>query len=190
VPDHDGLRVCCELSQPLPEARLDELALLPRHGSSLLLSAKSAIDELTALAEHDQALVPVANATRRLRNVLDEVWHDMSRHKPTRIEVPKQSFLVAERLATCLAGIAAIQLWLRNRGAILDRATPGHHHEDVLWRDGRWLHAVLNSVLLAVGDHDDTDTIPHGVLLVVLINQVQTGRLPSLFDCRLAEAMC
>jgi alkylation response protein AidB-like acyl-CoA dehydrogenase len=189
--DHDGVHMCCELSQPLPEARLGELALIPRHGSSLLFSAVPAIDELTALAQCDKALAPVASAAQRLRSVLDEVWHDMSRHTPTRIEVPRHSFVLAERLATCLAGIAAVQLWLRNHGALCDRGSSPWQgrDEDVLWRNGRWLHAVLDLVLAAVGDHGTTDTTPHGVLLDVLIGQVQTGRLPSLFGCRLAEAM-
>lgn len=190
TPDRHALNVCCELSQPLPEACFGRLVLIPRHGSSLLLSAASAIDELTALARHDRALDPVANAARHLRSALGGVWHDMRWHTPTRIEVPKYSFLLAERLAACVAGVAAIQLWLRNHEVILDRAASPGRDQDVLWRNGMWLHAVLDLVLAALGDHDEAGTTPHEVLLDVLIHQVSSGRLPSLFDCRLAEAMC
>lgn len=188
--DREALRVCCALSQPLPEARLDQLTLIPRRGLSLLRSAPSAAAELTRLARRTSALAPVASLADRLHSTLENLLAEIGRQPPTRMDVPNHYFELAKRFAVVLAGLAAVQLWLHNHDAIPDQPPAGHRDrpEDLLWRNGAWLHAVLHRALSAAGDHHGIAPPPYGALLEVLVRQVKGGRLPSLFACRLAEA--
>jgi alkylation response protein AidB-like acyl-CoA dehydrogenase len=189
--DGEALRVCCALSQPLPEARLDQLTLIPRHGLSLLRSARAAVEELTRLARRSSALTPVAGLADRLHSTMNDLLAEIGRQPRTRMDVPKYCFELAKRFAIGMAGLAAIQLWLHNHEAVLDQSSASGQRggaEDMLWRNGTWLHAALYRALAATGDHRGVAPPPYSVLLEVLVRQVRSGHLTSLFGCQLAEA--
>ncbi|WP_340684125.1 acyl-CoA dehydrogenase family protein [Amycolatopsis coloradensis] len=191
APDHEGLAACCELSRPTPPAKLDRLALIPRNGASFLLAAESSISKVAALANDNPLLIPLATTAKRLGEALDELWMDISEEPLSGTDISNRLFAVAKRSALFFAGAVAIELWLRNHREVPVRRPTGRPRqaEDLLWRNGVWLHAVLYRILATTGDrHGAVATPPFDVLFDVLADQVKDERLPSLFGFQLAEA--
>lgn len=191
APDLEGLATCCDLSRPIPRAKLGRLALIPRNGASFLLAAESSISKLTALANDNPLLIPLAATAKRLGEALDELWLDIAAEPLSGTEVSNRLFSVAKRAALYFSGAVAIELWLRNHQEIPDRRPAGRPRqaEDLLWSNGVWLHAVLYRILTATGDqHGTLATPPFDLLFDVLADQVKNERLPSLFGFQLAEA--
>nr|MDT0667335.1 hypothetical protein [Micromonospora sp. DSM 115978] len=99
-----------------------------------------------------------------------------------RVAVPAASFDVAARLALCVAGTASVGLWMGCRRSALGSETAA------LWADGSWLRAVLARVLGSLGEIVEPDAAVDAVLFETLVRQAGTGRMLSLWPCRLAEA--
>ncbi|HEY6423372.1 MAG TPA: acyl-CoA dehydrogenase family protein [Pseudonocardiaceae bacterium] len=177
-PPAAGLRTCCELSQNLPDGDLGRLSLVATRGCSLLLALPAAVEELTALRRSEPELDSVADAARRLDAAVGTLHRLMDQLPPARLDMPPVAFDLAGRLATAMAGAAALLLWLRNRDAAARRGSV----TAALWCHGGWLHACLSRVLVALGDSSHIQRVPHDVLLHVLGRQVASGVAPSLFS--------
>ncbi|UMP06811.1 acyl-CoA dehydrogenase family protein [Amycolatopsis sp. EV170708-02-1] len=191
APDHEGLAACCELSRPIPRAELGKLALIPRSGASFLLAAESSISQVTALANDNALLMPLATTAQRLGEALDKLWMDIAEEPLSGTDISNHLFSVAKRSALYFAGAVAIELWLRNHQEVPARRPAGRPRraEDLLWRNGVWLHAALHRILTTTGDQrGGVATPPFDLLFDVLADQVRNEQLPSLFGFQLAEA--
>lgn len=141
--DDAGLRAATDLEQGLPEFVPDRLALVPRHGSSLLHGLPHAARQVADAAERDEVPDMLATRATGLAGTAGRLLTCLAAHRPTPRDQPTVAFDLAEQLARCLAGAAAVHLWAANRRRLADGpASP-------LWRRGLWLEAALHRV--AVG---------------------------------------
>lgn len=176
APDAAALAVLLDVGRPLPAFDPTRLTLVSRHGSSVLAALPALVEQLASQAGRAPQLAPVAELARQLQTRTDELVTALAGHRPVRVTVPRSAFQLAERLARHVAGAAAVGVWLHS-----------HHRYDhgpaaPLWRDGRWLQAVLRRVL-AVDRCPATDE----VLLDVLTGQRRNGWSLSLLPYRTAE---
>ena len=170
--DHDALAACADLHRDLPELDITALSLMSRKGIGALRALPDAVRVLAGSGPH---LAAAAAAAEQLHLVTESVFSDMSAYAPTRFP-SADAYELARRFALCLAGAACIQVWLHNHDAFTGAA---------LWSAGDWLGAALSRVLTRLGGAVD---VPADALVDTLVEQQRTGRLPSLFDCRLAQA--
>lgn len=195
-----GLAAAADLTAALPPADYRALRLMPTRGSSLLHALPGAARQLAELADEDPLLAPAAAAADRLARHAEELLTEIAGQPIVPPDVPAYAFTLARRLTHCLAGAAAVALWLghhRTAAASADPADPGCPAP--LWRHGRWLHAALDRVLTDIGptaarpdpprrDDAELDALDeaHRVLGEVLLAQVRAHRLTSLLPVRLA----
>ncbi|WP_328870171.1 acyl-CoA dehydrogenase family protein [Streptomyces sp. NBC_00287] len=160
----------CDLSVPLPDFDPADLSLMSRYGSSLL----SALPAWTAALEGH----PAAEAARRLLAVTEGVIEEMAAPRELVGGVPYEAFETARRLCLCCAGAACMGLWLHNRLV----ATGG------VWRDGVWLRAGLDRLLVRLGEHQRAaDREAYDRLLDEAYAARSAGRLFSLLRLDLAR---
>jgi hypothetical protein len=186
-PDADGLAATTTLARDLPEWRPAAQSLVSRNGSSLLQGLPAATAAITALAGAEPDLAPLAALATRFTSAVADLHHRIGTLRGTPMDVPRSTFDLAGRLALCLAGTAALHLWLRNRDEFADGDPDGLPELVPLWRDGIWPQAVLGRVLAGLGDRTCRQTARHQALFDALTAQTRAGYLTSLFDCRLAE---
>ncbi|MDB1089341.1 acyl-CoA dehydrogenase family protein [Streptomyces sp. ACA25] len=193
-----GLRLAADLSAELPAADHRKLRLVASSRVSVLKQLAPAVAHIEALAGADPVLAPVASAARTLLGRTDALLTEIAGQPIVPPDVPAHAFVLAHRLTLCLAGAAALSLWLGSRAALTEPTEEPDGPSGRLWRDGVWLHAVLDRVLEGCGP-DGTDNprdaaeeaaldTAHDVLGHVLHEQVLTGRLTSLLPARLAGA--
>ncbi|MFC4147270.1 AMP-binding protein [Micromonospora mangrovi] len=175
-PDADALAVLFDVGRGVPEFDPGRLTLVSRHGSSVLAALPGLVERLRRLAGRTPDLAPAAELAGLLQARTDELLTALAAYRPVRVTVPRSAFRLAERLALHVAGAAALGVWLHSH----------HRYDDgpaaPLWRDGRWLRAVLRRVLTA-------DRCPgtDDVLLDVLTGQRRQGWSLSLLPHRTAE---
>ncbi len=186
-PDAAGLTVTTTLDRQLPAWRTAAQTLVSRNGSSLLLGLPAARSAIATLAAAEPDLAPLADLANRFTAAVDDLHERIGMLRGTPMDVPRGTFDLAGRLALCLAGAAALHLWLHNRDAFACGDPDGLPELVALWRDGAWAQAVLSRVLHGLGDRTCRGTARHEVVFDALAGQVRAGYLPSLFDCRLAE---
>ncbi|MDN3022226.1 acyl-CoA dehydrogenase family protein [Streptomyces sp. S.PB5] len=161
----------CDLSVPLPEFDARGLSLLSRYGSSVL----GALPAWVARAESHPAL---AAAARRLLTVTEKVHEEMAAPWDLAAGVPYEAFETARRYCLCFAGAACLGLWLHNRLV----ATDG------VWRDGVWLRAALDRLLVRLGEQQGpADPEAYERLLDEAYEAGRTDRLFSLLRLGLAR---
>jgi alkylation response protein AidB-like acyl-CoA dehydrogenase len=186
-PDTEGLRTTTTLSETLPEWRPETLSLLPRKGSSLLLSLRSSAADVAELAESEPGFAQLAELAAKLVAALDLLYQRMASITASPMDVPKSTFVLAGHLASCIAGSAALRLWLDNRVAFSAESPDTPPALTALWRDGIWPAAALSRVLWSMGDTTCRHTPRHQALFDALVSQVDGNYLPSLLACRLVE---
>lgn len=163
--------LACDLSVPLPEFDPGRLTLMSRYGSSLL----GTLPAWTAQAEGDPL---VAAAAQRLLTATEAVHEEMAAPLDLVSGVPYEAFETARRYCLCFAGAACLGLWLHNRLV----ATGG------VWRDGIWLRAVLDRLLLRLGEQQGpADPEAYDRLLDEAYEARSAGRLFSLLRLGLAR---
>ena len=125
-----------DLGRPLDPFAPERVALVPRRGSGLLTRFRRVAPDWAAQAttEGEDAL---AGLIDDLALHVEDVIGRVARYRPVARDHPAEAFALAEEVAGCLAGAAAVQLWADSRSAFTGR--PGA----TLWRSGLWLQAVL-----------------------------------------------
>ena len=166
--DHEALATCADLGRDLPELDTAALSLMSRHGVGALRALPDAVAALAGAGPH------LAAAAEQLDGATQAVFAEIAGHTPSRFPAA-DAYELARRFALCLAGAACVQVWLHNQGAFAG----------TLWSNGTWLTAALSRVLTRLGVSAE---VPTDALVETLVSQERTGRLLSLFDCRLAEA--
>ncbi|WP_394846732.1 acyl-CoA dehydrogenase [Pendulispora brunnea] len=173
-----------DLSAPLPPFDRKRLSLLSVRGSRLLDTLPRSLDAIEQLLRADSGLEPLAVLCRALNEHTRQLLTTMAGVRPLAVAVPADAFALAHQMSLCIAGAAAIGLWLGSREHMADDSA-----NSGLWQQGGWLLAVIARILTALGvrvpDHDATDD----VLLSALTRQSQSGQMLSMLPCRLAEGM-
>ncbi len=162
--------VAAELARPLPDAELDQLSLLARRGCATTQALRTAIDELAELVATGEAPAALLADVRALQAAVDEVYAEMAVTAPAGRDIAPSTFGTAHRYALCVAGAAAVHVWLANRSwAPVAAAAP--------WRDGLWLRASLGYLLtqLRPADHP-----PRYAVFTDLFDCLPPGATPSL----------
>ncbi|WP_425720498.1 acyl-CoA dehydrogenase family protein [Micromonospora sp. DT233] len=175
-PDDAALAALFDVGRPVPAFDPARLTLVSRHGSSVLAALPGLVRRLTRLGGRDPELAAVVELARQLQARTDALLTAMAGHRPVRVTVPRSAFQLAERLALHVAAAAAVGVWLHSYHRY------EHGPAGPLWRDGRWLGAVLRRVL-AVERCPRTDE----VLLDVLTGQHGQGWSLSLLPHRTAR---
>ncbi|MEU0526584.1 acyl-CoA dehydrogenase family protein [Streptomyces niveus] len=176
--DTAGAAAACDLAAPLPPLDPSKLSLVARHGSGVMAGLTASVEEITRRAELDPALEPVAAAARRLLAVTHAVHSEMEEYQGVLAEVPAAAFEVARRYTLCWAGAACIGLWTQSADSLRDDAATG-----ALWRDGLWLRAALDRLLVRLGE-PAADGETYDELLGALRAARSSGRLFSLLPQR------
>lgn len=188
--DGDGLLAAGTLGTPLPEFDRGRLSLLARGGCSLVQSMPGCVDELRGLAERGVVPASLADRAGEVRTLTDDLHERLAAYRPTAREVPTEAFTLARRYTHSYAAAACMQLWLRNRLVVMDRAPAAAG----LWAHGEWLDAALARLLgllrtpprtpvrplLAAADGGPVDR-----MLRHLRAQHAAGGLFSLLPCQL-----
>ncbi|MFE4016776.1 acyl-CoA dehydrogenase [Streptomyces sp. NPDC059101] len=177
---------------PLPPARLADLALISRHGSSILGALPDHTAALTAAAAADPALAGAARAAHRLTARAARLLTALPKAAHTVTGTPPESFDRAAALALCTAGAACLGVW-RHAPRI------GRH-----WPAATWLEPALHRLLArldatgptgptdpATGDRTATraaaDDAVFGPLTDRLTDQYLRGEVFSLLPSTTAE---
>ncbi|MEU0954167.1 acyl-CoA dehydrogenase family protein [Streptomyces niveus] len=176
--DTAGAAAACDLATPLPPLDPSKLSLVARHGSGVMAGLAASVEEITRRAGLDPALEPVADAARRLLAVTHAVHTEMEEYQGVLAEVPAAAFEVARRYTLCWAGAACIGLWTHSADSLRDDAATG-----ALWRDGLWLRAALDRLLVRLGE-PAADGETYDELLGALRAARSSGRLFSLLPQR------
>ncbi|MGW6980811.1 acyl-CoA dehydrogenase family protein [Streptomyces sp. NPDC054932] len=171
--DEAGLAAAVTLSDPLPAFDRDGLALLSRHGCSVVQSIPAATDELLLLAADGVLPVSLGVLAGRLRAAADEIHEQMADHRPTARTVPAEAFAVAKRYTLLFEAACCIQLWLRNRPQ--ERGVPG-----TVWEHPDWLEACLVRLTEQLGPTGEEDFTAYDRLIARLTEQHRDGLAPSL----------
>jgi alkylation response protein AidB-like acyl-CoA dehydrogenase len=167
--DQAGLAAATTLSAPLPPADTSRLELFSRHGSSLVQSLPTALEQLT-----DPRFAPF---TAQLAEEAEQLHAEMADLRPTAREVPAMAYELARRYTVLFAAAGCVQLWLHNRTA----------DDSPFWRDGDWLRAALIRLLGQLRPGGDLPADLVAELTERLRHQHKAGRLFSLLDCQLEE---
>ncbi|MCM4081434.1 acyl-CoA dehydrogenase family protein [Paractinoplanes hotanensis] len=164
--DVSRLRPLARLDLPVPELDPGRLTLAGRGGCLPLLGLAAAV------AAVDAAGGPVTPA-RALLDATGRIHAELAAHRPAAHDVEPAAYDLARRFELCVAGAAAVHLWLHNH----DRAGA-----DPLWEDGLWLEAALTFVLHQLGAGPAGATVYDRVFAAL-----PGDRRPSVLDLDLAE---
>lgn len=169
--DEIHFRISTTIGEPLPSLDLERLSLVPRRGLGLLANLEDSVAELGRRLdrEHDgQAYV------LRCAEVLVQTVATLSRQTPLLdrdpIEVPTAAFVAAEQLSACIAGSAAIQIYLNNPSA------------GPLWSDALWLQLALHTALGRIGVRSSVPIRSIDAAYSVLLDQLDRHSRPTIFD--------
>ncbi|MFD9130090.1 acyl-CoA dehydrogenase family protein [Kitasatospora sp. NPDC059571] len=169
------------LDRALPPFAPDALALVSRPGSSVLGALPDLVAALREEARERPALGPALAAAEELAAAAAALHESLGGRVESVTGTSPESFEQARAYTLCFAGAAALGLWLHNHDA---------HQDDPPWRDGRWLHAVLDRVLRRLPGPRRRDTAapaPSEELADALTHQYEQGLLFSLLHCPIAE---
>ncbi|MEV8404153.1 acyl-CoA dehydrogenase family protein [Streptomyces niveus] len=180
--DTAGAGAACDLASPLPPLDPSKLSLVARHGSGVVAGLAASVEEITRRAGRNPALDPVAEAARRLLAVTTEVHAEMEAYQGVLAEVPAAAFEVARRYTLCWAGAACVGLWTQSTDRLGDDPGTG-----ALWRDGLWLRAALDRLLVRLGEPAANGRETSEELLGALRAARSSGRLFSLLPQRVPE---
>ncbi|GGL05828.1 acyl-CoA dehydrogenase family protein [Streptomyces flaveus] len=180
--DTVGARTAYDLSLPLPPLRPGSLSLVARHGSGVLAGLGESVARLTELARERPALIPAAEAARRIVAVTDRVHTEMEERQGLVGDVPPAAFETARRYTLCHTAAVCLGLWTHSAHLFTGtRAAP-------LWQDGLWLRAALDRILDRLGEPDTGDGEAYEALVDHLITTRRSGELFSLHPYRLPGA--
>ncbi|MFI9763521.1 acyl-CoA dehydrogenase family protein [Streptomyces sp. NPDC051963] len=162
----------CELAVPLPEFEPTRLSLKARGGSSLPAALPGLIEELREQAAEQPALKWAVDAALRLLDVTDRLHDRMAGFADLVADVPEDAFELARHYCLCVTAAACLGLWVCN--------TRGAAGQDGLWRDGVWLRAVLDRLLVRLGEEPPDTGDAYDELLEEALRAHERGRLFSL----------
>nr|WP_237540424.1 acyl-CoA dehydrogenase [Streptomyces sp. SID4917] len=177
--DTAGAGTAYDLGAPLPPLEPTKLSLVARRGSGVIAGLTASVEEITRRARENSALVPVAEAARRLLDVTTSVHEEMETYQGVLTQVPPAAFEVARRYTLCWAGAACLGLWTRSTDHLRDDPGTGP-----LWRDGLWLHTALDRLLVRLGEPAAAGQETYEELLGTLRAARSSGRLFSLLSQR------
>ncbi|ORI13511.1 acyl-CoA dehydrogenase family protein [Rhodococcus sp. 1168] len=169
--DEIDFRICTTIAEPLPALDLARLSLVPRRGLGLLANLESSVTALGCLLDrqHDGQAYALRCAEVLVRTVetLSQQTRLLDRDP---VEVPTAAFVAAEQLSACIAGAAAIQIYLNNPPT------------GPLWSDALWLQLALHTALDRIGVRSSVpiDSIDAGYS--VLLDQLDHRSHPTIFD--------
>lgn len=174
--EREGLVLMSDPSAPVGEADLGRLTLVARRGHALirLLEDPSVADATVGLGE--DAAAEVSDGVAVLRAELARL-RDVTRSLPSHsVETPVEAFDAADSVAVCLAGAAALSVWIHGRasaGAGWD-TDPSHGR---LWREALWLRLALHAVRdrLGVGGGPMSEELVAGALA-----SLSDGKTPTI----------
>ncbi len=155
------LRSLARLSMPVPELDPARLSLVGRGGCLPLRGLAAAVAGIRAAGGPWQPAEALLAAT-------GQVHADMADYRPAAHDVEAAAYDLAHRFELCVAGAAAVHLWLHNH----DRAGA-----DPLWREGLWLEAALTWVLHRLGAGPENTEVYDRVYAAL-----GAGRRPSILD--------
>ncbi|MBW6436412.1 acyl-CoA dehydrogenase family protein [Actinoplanes hulinensis] len=160
------LRAIADLSLPAPDLDPGRITLAGPRGCLPLRGLAAAVAAVRAAGG------PSARAEALLA-ATDRVHTELAAHRPVPYDVEPAAHDLAHRFELCVAGAAAVHLWLHNH----ERAG-----NDPLWAGGLWLDAALTWVLHRLGAAPDGSEIYQRVYASLV-----PGRRPSVLDLDLAE---
>ncbi|MCZ4275369.1 acyl-CoA dehydrogenase family protein [Rhodococcoides yunnanense] len=172
--DQHNLRVSASIDAPLPALDLDRLSLIPRRGLGLLSVLAESVRELDkTLDSRDSGHAFVLDCAQELVHTVETLSEETRLLGRDPVEVPTAAFVAAEQLAACIAGSAAIQIYLNNRADM---------PSDALWSDALWLQLALHTALARIGIRRPLplDSVDAGYR--VLLDQLGRHSHPTLFD--------
>ncbi|WP_394836389.1 acyl-CoA dehydrogenase [Pendulispora rubella] len=173
-----------DLTAPLPPFDRSQLSLLSVRGSRLLDSLPGSMEALEQSLRTDDGLAPLAVLCRALGEHTRQLLMTMATLRPLALAVPAEAFDLAHQLSLCVAGAAAIGLWLGSREHMADDSA-----NSGLWQQGGWLLSVIGRILTALGVHVPPHDATDDILLSALTSQSLSGQMLSMLPCRLAEGM-
>jgi len=134
-------------------------------------------------------------AAERLAEAIDGVHAEMEAHQNALADVSPQAFEAARRYTLCFAAAACLGLWAHNHDSLPGTGSPAEGLGRV-WRDGVWLRAALDRLLVRLGVPDGAepgsaapdrgDSAAYEQLLSDLCAARDEGELFSLLPLRLA----
>lgn len=207
--DTAGAVAAFDLSAPLPPVDPARLSLIARAGSGVLATLPDSVAALRDAADQDPALKGAVASAERLAEVVDRVHDEMESHQNALADVSPQAFETARRYTLCFAAAACLGLWAHNHNALPTeqeqdpegaQRPEGAQGSDAaglgrVWRDGVWLRAALDRLLVRLGEPggDDSaaaesggDGAAYEQLLSDLCAARDEGELFSLLPLRLA----
>lgn len=175
--DGAGARAAFDLSAPLPPIDPARLSLVARGGSGVLASVPDSIAILRSAAAQEPVLKGALACAERLAETIDLVHDDMERYQNALSDVPPAAFDTARRYTLCFAAAACLGLWAHNHEAQGDGR---------VWQDGVWLRAVLDRLLVRLGEAGTDDGAAYEQLLARMCEGRDEGELFSLLPLTLA----
>ena len=186
--DAPGLAAAVDLDAPLPPFDPARLALLPRHGCSLLAGLPAAAAGVREAAARGEVPASLAARVTALADRTADLLAQVERVRPSARDHPVEAFEAAQDVARSVAGAAAVQLWLANRHRL------GEGPTGALWRDGLWLEAALGRLPARAGGAGapfsaSPDVAVTDRLARVLEEQDAAGYAPSLLPFPTHDAL-
>ncbi|HZP51611.1 acyl-CoA dehydrogenase [Actinocrinis sp.] len=208
--DTAGAVAAFDLSAPLPPVDPARLSLIARAGSGVLATLPDSVAALRDAADQDPALKGAVASAERLAEAVDRVHDEMESHQNALADVSPQAFETARRYTLCFAAAACLGLWAHNHNALPTekeqgpegaQRPEGAQGSDAaglgrVWRDGVWLRAALDRLLVRLGEPGGVDSrgaassggdgAAYEQLLSDLCAARDEGELFSLLPLRLA----
>jgi alkylation response protein AidB-like acyl-CoA dehydrogenase len=196
--DTAGAVAAFDLSAPLPQVDPARLSLIARSGSGVLATLPDSIAALRDAADQVPALKGAVAAAERLAEAVDRVHDEMESHQNALADVSPQAFETARRYTLCFAAAACLGLWAHNHSALAAEGAQGSDTAGFgrVWRDGVWLRAALDRLLVRLGEPGGVDArgaassggdgAAYEQLLSDLCAARDEGELFSLLPLRLA----
>ncbi|MGH3415006.1 MAG: acyl-CoA dehydrogenase family protein [Actinocrinis sp.] len=175
--DTAGAKAAFDLSAPLPPVEPAKLRLVSRTGSGVLATLPDSIAVLRSAAAEEPVLKGALASAERLAETIDLVHGEMERYQNALSDVPPQAFDAARRYTLCFAAAACLGLWAANH------ETQG---DGRVWQDGVWLRAVLDRLLVRLGEAGTDDGAAYEQLLARMCEGRDEGELFSLLPLTLA----
>ncbi|HEY3717337.1 MAG TPA: acyl-CoA dehydrogenase family protein [Jatrophihabitantaceae bacterium] len=177
----DGARQAFDLAEPLPQLDPTRLSLLARHGSTIVSALPGLIDLVREAVDRDAPGLKAALASaERVLAVTEGVHRAMRQQETALTDVAPATFDLAKRYTLCFAAASAIGLWAYNHAAAESGRTGG------LWQDALWLRAVLDRVLVRLGEPPSDDPDVYEQLLEQLRGHHEQHLLFSLLPLQLS----
>ncbi|WP_082937730.1 acyl-CoA dehydrogenase family protein [Rhodococcus sp. 852002-51564_SCH6189132-a] len=143
--EDDALRVAADPNAELPEFRPERLSLLPKRGLSVLrFLRRVATDGSAGRGLSGPVADEVRTGVTGLAAELDRLTAQVHSQPRASVETSVEAFDAAERLAACIAGAAAVAVWVHGCDT---RAGDGNP----LWQNALWLRLALHAVADALG---------------------------------------